>query len=175
MPSEPVAELHEAFSSPGASATSWTDTRSHLEAAEIYWVSTVRPDGRPHVTPVVGVYVDGSSYFTTGSGEQKAKNLTANPQCVLATGCNALHEGLDVVVEGKVQRITEASKLQRIADAFEAKYGSEWHFDVRDDAFAGEGGKANVFEVVPAKTFAYSRGAEYAATRFRFARDRGRS
>jgi len=35
--------------------------------------------------------------------------------------------GLDVVVEGTAVRVTEQQALQRLADAYEAKYGSVWH------------------------------------------------
>jgi hypothetical protein len=36
---------------------------------------TVRPDGRPQVTPVVAVWLDGAVHFTTGPTERKAHNL----------------------------------------------------------------------------------------------------
>jgi Pyridoxamine 5'-phosphate oxidase len=47
----PVAELHAGFSSPGANPTDWAQGRRHIEGAEVFWLSTVRPDGRPRVTP----------------------------------------------------------------------------------------------------------------------------
>ena len=46
---EPIGELDTDFSSPGATATPWAEARKNLEDAEIFWLSTVRPDGRPHV------------------------------------------------------------------------------------------------------------------------------
>lgn len=60
----PTAELDPQFSSPDATPTPWAVARGHLEKAEIYWLSTVRPDGRPHVTPVVAVWLDGALYFS---------------------------------------------------------------------------------------------------------------
>src|SRR5262249_38005303 len=81
----PKAELHVSFSDPKAAATPWTQARSFLERAEVFWVSTVRPDGRPHVTPLVAVWLDGSLYFCTGPDEIKARNLARNPQCILTT------------------------------------------------------------------------------------------
>ena len=71
----PVTELHPQFSSPDASPTPWAEARQRLEAAEIYWLTTVRPDGRPHVTPLLAIWHEGALYFSTGVDERKAKNL----------------------------------------------------------------------------------------------------
>jgi hypothetical protein len=95
---EPVAELEPQFSSDEASPTPWAEARERLATAEVYWLSTVRPDGRPHVTPIASVWLDDALYFTTGQTERKAKNLAQNTHCVVTTGCNVL-EGLDVVVD----------------------------------------------------------------------------
>ena len=86
---EPVTELSP-FSSDGAVPTEWAQARADLRDAEVFWLSTVRPGGRPHVTPLLGVWLDGAVYFCTGSTERKAKNLAQNPQCVLTTGRNQL-------------------------------------------------------------------------------------
>jgi len=59
---EPIAELHQQFSSEGATSTAWAEARSLLESADVYWLSTVRPDGRPHVTPMVSIWLDGALY-----------------------------------------------------------------------------------------------------------------
>ncbi|HLK02780.1 MAG TPA: pyridoxamine 5'-phosphate oxidase family protein, partial [Streptosporangiaceae bacterium] len=70
--SEPVTEIDTRFSAPAASAVSWDETRRVLEEAELFWICTVRADGRPHVTPLVAVWLDGALCFATGPGEQKA-------------------------------------------------------------------------------------------------------
>jgi nitroimidazol reductase NimA-like FMN-containing flavoprotein (pyridoxamine 5'-phosphate oxidase superfamily) len=75
---EPATELHPQFSSEGATATPWAEAREQLEKASIYWLATVRPDGRPHVTPLLAVWLDGALYFCTGPSERKAKNLAHN-------------------------------------------------------------------------------------------------
>jgi general stress protein 26 len=165
---EPVTELHPAYSSSGASATAWPKAREHLEQAEIFWLTTVRPDGRPHVTPLLAIWLDGALHFCTGTGERKAKNLAHNPQVVLTTGCNDLHAGLDIVVEGEAVRVRDEVLLQRLADAWETKYAG-WHFDVRDGAFWNEeGGEAYVFQVAPQTAFGFGRGEQYSQTRWRF-------
>src|SRR5205809_8017907 len=113
---EPTAELAARFSSEGAAPTDWAEARGHLEDAEIFWISTVRPDGRPHVTPLIAVWLDDTLYFCTGPEERKARNLASNPHCALTTGCNAF-DGLDLVVEGDAVRVTDDAELRRIADA----------------------------------------------------------
>ena len=72
----------------------------------------------------------GRVYFCTGLDEQKGRNLEHNDRVALTTGNNAWASGLDVVVEGTAVRITDDEALQRLADAWEAKYGSEWHWEV---------------------------------------------
>src|SRR6185312_14244184 len=98
LDSEPDAVLG-AFSSPGAQATPWASALAVLGEAEVFWLSTVRPDGRPHVTPLLAAWSLGGVCFTTGGQERKARNLGNNPRCVLTTGTNAL-TGIDVVIEG---------------------------------------------------------------------------
>src|SRR5690348_9920311 len=110
----PVTELDPRFSSPEATAIAWMTARQHLEKAEIFWLSTVRPDGRPHVTPLIAVLLDDALYFCTGEGERKAKNLAQNAHCILTTGCNFINaEGLDLVIEGEAVRVNEGALLQR--------------------------------------------------------------
>ena len=84
----PVTVLDQRYSDTKASAVSWEETQRLLETAELSWISTVRADGRPHVTPLVAVWVGGVLYFHTSTEEQKFANLRANPGVVLTTGCN---------------------------------------------------------------------------------------
>lgn len=163
----PETKLDQRFSDPDAAPAAWTEGRKRFEEAELFWLSTVRPDGRPHVTPLISVWLDDAACFCTGPGEQKAKNLAQNQSCVLTTGCNQLGEGLDVVIEGEAKRIDDDPKLTRIAEAYESKYGSDWHFDVRDGAFRHSAGEALVFEVAPVKAFGFAKGT-YSQTRWRF-------
>src|SRR5918999_1846053 len=121
---EPTAELDSQFSSDDATPIQWAEGRERLEGAKVYWISTVRPDGHPHDTPLLSVWLDGALYFCTGTDERKANNLVRNPHCILTTGCNALDEGLDVVVEGDAVRVTDEARLGRVADAYLSKYGS---------------------------------------------------
>jgi general stress protein 26 len=155
----PTTELDERFSDPGASATGWGATKNVLEDAQIFWITTVRSDGRPHVTPLVAVWLDDALHFCTGADEQKGINLRTNANVVLTTGCNRWEDGTDVVVEGEAARVTDDRTLQRLADAWATKWDGQWRFEVRDGAFHhDDGGTALVFAVRPTKVLAFGKG-----------------
>jgi nitroimidazol reductase NimA-like FMN-containing flavoprotein (pyridoxamine 5'-phosphate oxidase superfamily) len=167
----PVTRLDQRYSEPTAVATSWDETRQVLETAELFWISTVRADGRPHVTPVVAAWCDDAVWFSTGAEEQKYLNLTANPQVALITGCNGWEGGLDVIVEGEARHVTDHAALERAAKAFASKWRGAWQWGVSDGHFvdkdSGHGG-AEVFAVTPARVFAHSKGRPFGATTHRF-------
>jgi PPOX class probable F420-dependent enzyme len=163
----PTAELDSRYSQEGARPTGWADVVAVVRDAPTSWLATVRPDGRPHVTPLLTVWDDDAPWFCTGADERKGRNLAANPRCVLTTGDNRLDAGLDVVVEGTAVRVRDDERLRRVAARYEAKYGRDWHFDVRDGEFVGPvGNRAVVFRVEPETVFAFGKG-EYSQTRFR--------
>ena len=164
----PLTTLNPQFSSPEAIAAGWDETRRLLEEAELFWITTVRADGRPHVTPLVAVWSDGALYFTTGPAEQKAVNLRANPHVVLTTGCNRWDGGLDVVVEGEAARVTDEDLLKHLAEVWTTKWDGRWQFTVRDGAFEDDGSASHVHSVTPAKIFAYAKGDPFGQTRHRF-------
>jgi len=170
MSKMPATALDERYSDPAAVATSWDQTRAVLEGAELFWISTVRADGRPHVTPVVAVWSGDALWFTTGANEQKYANLRANQHVVLTTGCNSWEDGLDIVVEGRASHVTDAERLPGIAAAFTAKWGGRWRFTVRDGGFrhSDSGVMCEVFEVLPLRVFAHAKGDPSGATTHRF-------
>lgn len=163
---KPEGELDARFSDPASSPTSWAQVERMIRDAELFWISTVRPDGRPHVTPLPTVWQDGSIYFCTGAAEQKGVNLARNTKCALTTGNNAWKSGLDVVIEGTAIRVTDDALLRGLAKAWKTKYKGDWQFDVRDGAFHHDAGEALVFEVSPTKILAFAKG-DFAQTRFR--------
>ena len=165
---EPVTEIDSRFSDPDAVATPWDETRRVLEGAELFWISTVRADGRPHLTPLVAVWLDGAIYFTTGATEQKAHNLGGNPDVTLMTGCNSWDAGLDVMVEGRAAPVADDDLLKRLASAWATKWDGRWQYEVRNGSFYYEDeGVALVFEAKPTKVLAFARGT-FSQTRYRF-------
>jgi nitroimidazol reductase NimA-like FMN-containing flavoprotein (pyridoxamine 5'-phosphate oxidase superfamily) len=148
---DPLTTLDARFSDPEAEPTSWEVTQEVLENAQITWLTTMRADGRPHVTPLVAVWLDGALHFATGPEEQKAVNLAANPNVVLTTGSNTWDEGLDVMVEGPATRVTDPGTLERLAAAWRTKWDGRWQYERGDGAFRNDvGGPALVFAVDPA-------------------------
>jgi len=163
------------YGDPSATPPPWADIERLLADAQLYWIITVRADGRPHAVPLVGVWQDGAFAFCTGAQEQKQRNLDANPQVAVttgSTGANGWDSGEDVVVEGTAVRVTDAEDLQRLAEAWFAKYGDDWRFEVRGDEFvelsdsggSTEGG-ARVYRVAPAKVMVF--GGAHGQTTYR--------
>lgn len=166
---QPVTELDPRFSDRNAVATDWDETRRALADAELFWITTVRVDGRPHVTPLVAVWLDDAIHFATGAGEQKAVNLRTNRNVILTTGCNDWAHGLDVVVEGEAVQVIDESVLERLAEAWTQKWDGRWHYEVHERGFRQEGGGNTilVFAVKPAAIFAFAKGT-FGQTRHRF-------
>ncbi|MCW2854657.1 MAG: pyridoxamine 5-phosphate oxidase [Marmoricola sp.] len=154
----------------------WHEIDQLLIDAQLYWVITVRADGRPHAVPLVGVWHDGAFAFCTGKEEQKVRNLEANPQAAVTTGgtdANGWASGKDVVVEGTATRVTDDAELQALAGAWLAKYGEDWNYQVRGTQFfergntgGSSGTGAWVYRVTPAKVLAF--GDSHGQTAYRF-------
>jgi general stress protein 26 len=143
------------YSQDVAEALPWTQAVALLERADLFWVSSVRTDGHPHVTPVVAVWTEGSLCFSSGPDEQKSRNLATNPHCAVTTGCNVWNEGVDIVLHGDVEIVRDLSFLQRVADAFLAKYGNDWAFEVAPDG--NFRGPSLVYRLSPAQALGFSK------------------
>ena len=164
----PVTKLDPRFSSPDAQAVPWSEADAALNRAEIFWVTTVRADGRPHVVPLLAVWHQGAVYFSTGAEEQKYKNIEANRHVVLTTGNNAYRQGLDVVVEGEaVQTKDEALAATRSPRSGRRSSTGRSRSETASSTIR-EGGDAPMFEVRPTKVLAFGRGEKFTQTRYRF-------
>ena len=163
----PRDTLVQRFSDADVSPTPWPEVEAVLETAELFWLSTVRSDNRPHVTPLPAVWHEGRLHFCTGADEQKAVNIERNPRVAITTGNNRWKEGLDVVIEGTAVRIDDDSRLQELADLWRSKYSGDWDYEVRNGVFIHGAGEALVFEVSPLKVLSFAKG-RFAQTRYRF-------
>src|SRR5262249_52257910 len=99
----------------------WSFAQRRLTEAHNYWVATTGPDGAPHVAAVWGVFVDGAVCFSTGARSHKARNLAADPRCVIApAGASE-----SVVVRGAPGPLARGTPERgRVESAYRAKYGS---------------------------------------------------
>lgn len=168
---DPVAEVGP-FSDPGAEVIPWSTARRELEGARLFWLSTVRPDGRPHVTPLLAVWTGGALYFATGDQERKARNLHANDHCSMTTGTNVL-DGVDITIEGRAQVVSDPAERGTTADAYESKYGAL--LTSPDGTWYGLGdtirsGNVLLYRVDPVAGFAFGKGETYRQVRYRFPR-----
>jgi nitroimidazol reductase NimA-like FMN-containing flavoprotein (pyridoxamine 5'-phosphate oxidase superfamily) len=150
----------------------WQQVSDALTTAELYWLTTVRKDGRPHVTPLVGAWVDDAFVFCTGPEEQKAQNLEHSTSVAVATGVNTWNDGLDVIVEGYAERVIGRDALAMLADNIREKYNGEWDFTPADDGFghtddSGDSHIAHVYRVPAAKVLAFAK-SPHGQTTFRF-------
>lgn len=142
--------------SDGAGLLPWDWAVERLQSSRNYWISTTRPDRRPHAMPVWGIWLDGALYFSTAQGSTKARNLAANPRCVATTE----YAGEAVIVEGVAEITTNARELARFKAAYDSKYG--WDMNINEGP---------IYAVRPAVAFGFIESPDQfqkAATRWRF-------
>jgi hypothetical protein len=90
---------------------------TNSERERTYWLASVRPDGSPHVMPLIGAWMEGAVHFLSGEKTRKARNLANEPRCVLAVRSSAL-PSLDLIIEGSAERISDGATLRRVVDHF---------------------------------------------------------
>jgi hypothetical protein len=103
----------------GTGLLPWAWATERLTRSHDYWVGTVSPDHRPHVTPVWGVWHKNALWFSCSNGSRKARNLDADPHCAVTTD-NPLEP---VVVEGVAERRTD---VKPFVDRTNAKYETDY-------------------------------------------------
>jgi hypothetical protein len=117
----------------GNPALPWSRPRDRLAASAAtpdlaFFLGTTRPDSRPHAAGIGALWLDDDLYFTSGPGTRKSRNLAANPACTVSVRL----EGIDLVLEGEVSRVTDRPTLERVAAL--AREGG-WPAEVEGDAF----------------------------------------
>lgn len=177
-PLEPTAERNlDGYGSP---PIAWSRVRDRLAAGipqgpgtggpdrHTTWIATADPDGRPHVVPVGGQWLDGRVYFTSGPGTRKSRNLGRDPRCSVTVATDLF----DIVVEGVAERVTDDAELERLAGIFAA---GGWPAHVEDGALTAEFSAPSagpppwhLYRVIPQTIFALGTTEPYGATRWEF-------
>jgi PPOX class probable F420-dependent enzyme len=102
----------------GSGLLPWSWAAERLSSSRNYWVTTTWPDGRPHATPVWGMWDDSVLWFTCGVQSRKARNLGADPRCTVTT-----EDASDpVIIEGIAQVRTDDKSIRRALDLMNDKY-----------------------------------------------------
>jgi pyridoxamine 5'-phosphate oxidase-like protein len=142
---------------------SWAWALERLEKSHNYWIATSRPNGRPHLMLVWGIWWQDAFWFSTGPRTRKAKNMAAHAQVVIGT--EAADEA--VILEGAPKEIKDRAVWKQLAELYDAKYGGS----LEPILVACDG---NVYRVEPRVAFAQDEHAENFAesvTRWHFPKE----
>ncbi|HTT01339.1 MAG TPA: pyridoxamine 5'-phosphate oxidase family protein [Steroidobacteraceae bacterium] len=141
----------------------WSWAEQRLSNGHNYWLATTRPDGRPHLMVVWGLWHQGTFYFSTGRHSRKARNLQVNAHCVFAVE----HEAEAVIVEGAAREVADVRLRKQLLSLFEAKYNYDMS-SMEEDVLAM---KEPIYAVDPARAFGLDEKTTLStATRWRFER-----
>jgi general stress protein 26 len=149
----------------------WSRALEALETGEQEarcFLATTRADGRPHVAGIGALWDQGRVYFVSGAGTRKSQNVAQDARCTIAMALT----GIDLVIEGEAERVTDDATLQRLAK----RYGDQgWPARVEDGAFtydysAPSAGPPpwDLYAVTPKTVFAVLAAEPGGATRWRF-------
>ena len=158
MAKERTPEREESLLGDEQKTTPWTLARKRIanrEDGQANWLATVRPDGRPHLMPLIAVWIDGAFHFVAGEATRKAQNLAADGRCVVAMSSFEL-PSIDIVVEGHAEPLGDADAVRAATDVFK-KNG--WPLEARGlEVFGPNAPTAGpppyrIFRMIPSKAF----------------------
>jgi hypothetical protein len=126
----------------------------HPGPKQTWFLSTARPDGRPHSAGVGALWDKGKVYIVSGPGTQKSRNIASNPSVTVSSAL----DGMDVVIEGVAVRVTDVTRLEHIAGLYAE---SGWPARVENQAFTYDYSAPSagpppwyVYEIVPTRVIA---------------------
>ena len=136
MPAIDRPEMPDGYGVPDSTdgLLAWGQVEERLIASPQYWMATTRPDGRPHVVPRWGVWLDGHLFYDGAPTTVHVQNLRQNPACVLH-----LEDGWQAVIVEGTAFPADPPGLElgtRIAAAIGAKYGDKG-YSPEPDAWEG--------------------------------------
>ncbi|MEP7134458.1 MAG: pyridoxamine 5'-phosphate oxidase family protein [Chloroflexota bacterium] len=106
-----------------ASYVTWDWVAEQLTVSENYWLSSVRANGKPHVVPRWGVFIDNKLYYDGSPETRHAQNILQNPHVTLH-----LESGYKVVIlegQSKPAGKPEPEFAVSLAEAMGKKYSSQ--------------------------------------------------
>jgi uncharacterized pyridoxamine 5'-phosphate oxidase family protein len=161
-----LAELYDLEPIPWARALEALESNEPRDQTP--FLATTRRDGRPHVAPLGALWDDGKVYFVSRPRTRKSQNIAHNPTCAVAMSL----KGIDLVIEGVADRVTDAQTLERLATRY-ADQG--WAPRVVDGAFTHEHSAPSagpppwfLYALAPKTVFGVLSDEPGGATRWRF-------
>ncbi|HTJ61197.1 MAG TPA: pyridoxamine 5'-phosphate oxidase family protein [Candidatus Saccharimonadales bacterium] len=159
----------------GSPPLPWSRARDLLDAmrnetghGSSWFLSTVRPDGRPHAAGVGVFWDDEKLWFTSGPRTRKSRDIVENANVVLSVGLS----GLDLVIEGNATRVTDPAALERLAAIAR---GQGWPARVTEGGLTAEYSAPSagrppwyLYVVTPVTAFGVATAEPNGATRWRF-------
>jgi len=157
----------------GSPALEWSRARDKLVAAlptmaATTFLGTVGPNGRPHAAAIGALWLKGDVFFTSSPAARKARNLAANPACTLSIKL----DGIDLVLEGDAERVTDPATLHEVAERYRS---GGWPAEVEGDAFTAPYSAPSagpppwqLYRFRISTVFGVATAEPYGATRWRF-------
>ena len=128
----------------GTGLLPWSWAEERLRRSHDYWVATIRPDARPHLMPVWGIWHDASFWFSSSNRSRKARNLLGNPGCAVSTD----NADEPVVLEGTAELVADRHAIAVYAGLVDEKYATSFGAEFYDPSVN------SVFRVRPTRVLA---------------------
>ena len=142
---------------------SWTAVDTLLRTAPYAWISTIDPDGAPHLIQTWAVWIDQRLYFEGSEGTRWARNLARDPR--ISFGVQNGHDAAYGNGTGEIVRTPPLALARKIATQYSAKYGPGFKYRPKAEQYA----KGHAFRLTPEKLIAFDvKKFNTSATRFRF-------
>ena len=158
MAHERKPKREQSLAKAGSKTTSWEMARERLanpETPRTCWLATARPDGRPHLMPVIGFWIDGAMHVVAGEGTRKARNLAADGRCMIATTSTTL-PSIDIIIEGNAETLTDEGTVRQVTEFLKS---NNWPLEVEGDKVRGPHAPTagpppyTIFRIVPTRVF----------------------
>ena len=151
MPTPKISrpKLPKGYADNPVSYVDWEWVAEQMTESKNYWLSSVRPDGRPHVVPRWGVFIENKFWYDGSPETRHAQNIMENPNVSLH-----LESGDQVVMMEGISKPTEKPTPEfasQLAETIGYKYGEDGYSPKPDQW--DEGG---LYEFTPRQCIAWT-------------------